>query len=1716
MKYRREQLFSLCVTFLLLVQSQGLAQTPPDITWQRTLGGTSPEDSRSIDLTADGGYVVVGRAESSDGDVTTSLQDDNFWVVKLDAAGTVVWSKTPGGSGNEFAYSVQQTSDGGYIVAGWTSSTDGDVTGKHAGANNDDCWVVKLDASGNIAWAKCYGGSDFDIASCIRQTSDGGYIMAGWSNSSDGDLTSNKGGHDFWAVKLDAQGAITWQKSLGGSGDDVCESVRQTTDGGYILAGYTLSSDGDVTGYHGGTNVGDCWVVKLDGNGTLVWQKCFGGSADDAASAIRQTGDGGYIMGATTVSSNGDVTGSRNSFDEWLVKMDANGNLQWQKTYGGPSLDEILDLQITADGGFVTSGVTFNNGGNVTGHHSAQDVWIVKTDNLGTLQWEQCYGGSSEEVGWSIQQTPDGYYVFTGEAYSNDGDVYGLHGASSDFWVVKLGAPVLTPIISSVQQKNIAGLICATSVLDSLWVHNTGNATLTISSASFVGATAGEFSFSPPLNFPVTIAAADSIKIYFKLTSTSSGNKMDTLALVSDDAKPGHSPWKIALAGKKDVVTCSVPSDVVIGFLHSGKTLDTSVVFTTTGTLSDTIKSIQRISGVAWISSVNPALPLAVLPPAPNNTAPIQFHILAPRDTGWFTAQFRVHVEPCSIDTVITIRVYVAGGILAEPSTLALPGLLCDAEQCDSTVLHNTGNASLVIASAFVHSGDSLWFIRLTPSFPLTLSPHDSVTVHVCFHAVPGKTGTRSSAVAVRSDDSISASGIKQISLMGTKDSSDIRLSTLSLDLGDVCLGQQGCGQVFVIPTGTVGDTIRVIPQTPDSTPITLTSPLQQVFCLAGGQAALTVCFSPTQVGRFTDTFLVQAQPCGRSALFEVHGRGTWFAVQPTETVIDFGVVPANQQRFRSTKIVVSGTGNLPVNGIATAPAGSNIVVDSTLPRLPYTFQQRDSLLVFFHFLPRSDESDSVRIDLLIGSVCLSSHEIIVKGKGVTGSLALDKSAINDGAFLCGNLTRTDTVNVINTGSINLTIDETIVGTDSSAFTLVPPTHFTLAPGASQDVYIISAPIRVGTSSATLLFSSDDASSGHGPLRVDLTGTRDSVGWKLAGAIADTLDLGSVLPGKMLDGTMTLLNYSTFGAAYVLRLNNVNKFSLPIKRITFPSQGGQQNFSIHFAGAATLGKYFSTLYVTDTCGRTDSVFVVVRVDSLAIDNVSIDISTLRDTTICPTDSAVRTVVLHNTGKTAQTLQCSTIDPSATVLPTIVTIAPGDSVRVTILFHGSPVIGLFNLIFSFDDSRGGKHPVSASIRIDTASITADPVPAVIVCPNTPIGVNVRLHNISTVAQRVYLMGTNALFVATPSSLSIASGADTTVKVMFAGASDTGTYTVLYGLPGCGTANAIAMRVRIAAPDIHVPGPLTAMLCPNTALHFVIPITNRGAGSQSLAFTAMNCTITKQQLLLLPSQTDSVEGDFAGGSVGTYNGVVHIVDTCNIDHPWTMVVTVSDLPPLALSLRMDTAAILVGSEKKIFLIASPSSALSNFTCVISNEATALYLDSVVTDLDMSAQRGNNFLTLSVQGGQQSLSDTVAVLYYHTLVGSTLAPYVILNNVSTVNTCQSVTGVDSTSFALLPGGCELGTVLVHPFTTTLQSVYPNPATGTTTVQYATIEESNVRIEISDMMGRVIHTVVDGMHKPGEYSVALDTRSYPSGIYVVNMREGVFSAGRLLRVCR
>ena len=313
------------------------ADAAGNMQWNKTYGGANYDGAMSVVQTDDGGYAIAGTTYSF------GAGNSDFWLVKTNSTGDEEWNKTYGGTNYEGAYlSVVQTDDGGYTIAGTTYSF---------GAGNSDFWLVKTNSTGDEEWNQTYGGTNYDEARSVVQTSDGGYALSGFTDS------FGAGGYDFWLVKIDENGHGQWNRTYGGGSNDVAWSVVQTSDGGYALAGGTESF---------GAGGWDSWLVKTDASGNMLWNRTYGEPNGDDARSVIQTSDGGYALAGGTESF------GAGGWDSWLVKTDASGNMLWNRTYGEPNGDDARSVIQTSDGGYALAGGTESFGA------GSWDFWLIK------------------------------------------------------------------------------------------------------------------------------------------------------------------------------------------------------------------------------------------------------------------------------------------------------------------------------------------------------------------------------------------------------------------------------------------------------------------------------------------------------------------------------------------------------------------------------------------------------------------------------------------------------------------------------------------------------------------------------------------------------------------------------------------------------------------------------------------------------------------------------------------------------------------------------------------------------------------------------------------------------------------------------------------------------------------------------------------------------------------------------------------------------------------------------------------------------------------------------------------------------------------------------------------------------------------------------------------------------------------------------------------
>lgn len=367
------------------------AVLPAQVSFQRTYGGTATDQAWSVVPAVDGGYFVAGHTSS----YGAGLND--AWLIRTGAAGETLWTRTFGGEDFDEVYAAARTADSGWVMTGETYSQ---------GAGLCDLWLVRTDASGDTLWTRTFGGIHEDRGRSVVQTQDGGYIIGG-STASFGPRWNDP---DYWLVRTDAAGDTLWTRTFGGTEWDYAFSVTPTDDGGCVIAGVTESF---------GAGEGDLLLVRADASGDSLWTRCHGGESDDWGCSVAQTDDGGCIVAGFSYGDGAEDAAL------WLVKTDASGDSLWTRTFGGTVHDDWANsVTQTPDGGYIIGGVTrsFGAGG--------MDAWLVKTDSSGDTLWTRTFGGPETDECHSVAQADDGGYVLSGWTESSG------HG-QGDAWLVK-------------------------------------------------------------------------------------------------------------------------------------------------------------------------------------------------------------------------------------------------------------------------------------------------------------------------------------------------------------------------------------------------------------------------------------------------------------------------------------------------------------------------------------------------------------------------------------------------------------------------------------------------------------------------------------------------------------------------------------------------------------------------------------------------------------------------------------------------------------------------------------------------------------------------------------------------------------------------------------------------------------------------------------------------------------------------------------------------------------------------------------------------------------------------------------------------------------------------------------------------------------------------------------------------------------------------------
>lgn len=341
--------------------------------WQLTLGGSGSEQLADMQETRDGGYILIGTTNSSDGDVSVNHGQMDIWVVKLDDLGNLLWEKTFGGRGNDRGFAVMETSEGDFLIGGTSGSLDGTMESPHHGGL--DSWIARLNPEGELIWERHYGGSFNEKVNALVEVPGQGYLSVHATDSEDGDVEMSRGKNDAWLVFINAFGDIQWQVALGGNDNDEIHEMLLDPQGNLLMVGTTFSTNGDIPHQYG---KGDIWVLKLDTLGRLLWSKTFGGSKADGGNSIVPTHDGGMLVGGVVRSRDGDIDQNNGYYDAWAMKLDALGNKVWGRTFGFEGKDFFNSVYEIDKGGFLALGFSEQtpDGTQLPGHRGGTDIWI--------------------------------------------------------------------------------------------------------------------------------------------------------------------------------------------------------------------------------------------------------------------------------------------------------------------------------------------------------------------------------------------------------------------------------------------------------------------------------------------------------------------------------------------------------------------------------------------------------------------------------------------------------------------------------------------------------------------------------------------------------------------------------------------------------------------------------------------------------------------------------------------------------------------------------------------------------------------------------------------------------------------------------------------------------------------------------------------------------------------------------------------------------------------------------------------------------------------------------------------------------------------------------------------------------------------------------------------------------------------------------------------
>jgi len=1114
----------ILIYIILTMEGSALAQVK--ILWTKTFGGEKEDVGRSVQQTNDGGYIIAGYT-SSYGDGKKKV-----WLIKTNAQGDSLWGKTFGGYGQDEGYSVQQTSDGGYIITGCTGSF---------GNGNSDVWLIKTNAQGDSLWSKTFGSYNFDEGYSVQQTNDGGYIIAGTTNS------ANISYYDLLLIKTDAQGNCLWSKILGehNSYYEIARSVQQTNDGGYIIAGYTESF---------GNGLFDVWLIKTNAQGDILWSKTFGGYNHDEGFSVQQTSDGGYIItGSTSSFGNG-------LFDVWLIKTNEQGDLIWSKTFGGSGYDYGWSVQQTNDGGYIIAGYTESSG------NGGKDIWVIKTNAQGDLIWNKTFGSGGDDIGYSVQQANDGGYIVAG--------VY-----NSDVFLTKLAA-IQAPrnLIATPGNQQVTLIWNANTNFDFLRYRIYGGTTP--NPTTLVDSTSGGIEDT----VKVITGLTGGTTYYFRVTAVDiDGNESDfsnEVSAIPWPINPTGLPYHIIVTN----ITVNgkpVPAGAEVG-VFDGELCVGNTTVTTTGQ--------TNLDIVAWQG--NPAYGLLGF----TTGNPMTFKIWAELYGEWqellTTPTFSVgdgNFGTGSYSSVVLSAVSATVPMITvQPLSLDFGAVTVNHDSTLSFTITNNGAARLTISGI---SSSNYQFTVGT--YPSELAAGQSANINVTFRpqsAIPVQ-----GSVTISTDDP--AYPQLQITLTGQGiplQQALIQVSPASLDFGYVAQGGfldqtliiQNKGTQELTVTNVTSNNARFIP-------------LETAFTIGvGGTHLLPVRFSPNANGAFSGTLTVVSNAANNPNLqINLSGNGYISHFSPvTETGLPYIIVINNAQvdnhNLQTGDQIAVFDGELCVG---------SAIYNGSVP-VQITTWQGDATQGLIGFTAGHSMTFKIWTTAYGQTIELTPWVTFQQGAGIFGEGEYTVAALvaesnlqplinaydpvlNFAPLMIG-MQDTLTFIVENKGWSNLSVTN-IVSSDG-AFR-ASPTNFTLAPLTNRQVLVIFQPSSAMPYSANLTIYSNDSSA---PTFV-VTATGQGLPTTTRSLQVSTSPL--IFPptkiGETATNTVTLFNSGSAPVTLSSVQMSDARFSSTVNNFEI-APGASSNLTVSFTPNG-IGQFTGTLTINNNSSDNPNISIAV-------------------------------------------------------------------------------------------------------------------------------------------------------------------------------------------------------------------------------------------------------------------------------------------------------------------------------------------------------------------------------------------------------------------------------------------------------------------------------------------------------------------------------------------